>query len=84
MKTVKTTPPFAVGDLVTTEYYSDSKSVVRRVIEIEEDPSYGSGYLASADGGSPCQSCGRPFAKEIHKVDADWFKIWGEEDGTNA
>lgn len=77
VKTVKKTPPVSVGDLVTTDYDPDSASVVRRVTRIGEDPSYGSGYWASADGGVPCQSCGRPFATPIHKIDAYWFTIWG-------
>jgi hypothetical protein len=54
-----------VGDLVVTEFHHGAEDVVRRLLSIEPDDSYGSGYHASASAGY-----GTP---RLEKVDAAWF-----------
>lgn len=63
------------GDLVTTDYLRDDKSVVRHITRIEPDASFGSGYAASADDGGECPRCGRPYSRSISDVDAAWFVV---------
>ena len=64
-----------VGDLVTSDYHHQEKTVVRKITKIKPDKQYGSGYYASADGGEPCPHCGRPFGTEINYVDSAWFVL---------
>ena len=63
-----------VGDKVTTDYWQDEKSVVRKITAIGKDGSFGSGYFASADNGGICPCCKKPFGTEIRNVDMAWFK----------
>jgi len=62
------------GDLVTSDFYRDEESTVRKITDIKKDKTYGSGYCASADGGDICECCKKPSGKVIIRVDAAWFK----------
>jgi len=64
---------FKVGDLVTTDFDIDHKTLVRKITRIEKNEEYGSGYKIWADGGCPCPCCGRTFAEPINGVDGAWF-----------
>ena len=67
--------PCHVGDLVTTAYYRDEATVVRRVVDVRQDDNkFGSGWGIAADAGDPCPACGRPYGQAIHLVDAAHFK----------
>ena len=68
-----------IGDLVTTGYRGDEKDVVRKITLVEKNERYGSGYMASADGGLKCRECGRSFGQPINGVDASWFiPVWNK------
>ena len=54
-----------VGDLVVTDFHYGAENVVRRLLSIEPDDNYGSGYHASASAGY-----GTP---KLEEVDAAWF-----------
>lgn len=63
----------SVGDKVTTEYAMYEKDIVRTITMIRKDRQYGSGYVASVDGGESCKCCGLTKGKPIENVDAAWF-----------
>lgn len=65
--------PLKIGDAVTTSYHFND-DIVRLITRIEKDKSFGSGWLASADGGEPCPTCGRLHASPIFGIDSAWFK----------
>ena len=62
-----------VGDKVTSDFYSSESSVVRTLTNISPNKGYGSGYVASADGGEACSHCGAVNGRPINNVDAAWF-----------
>ena len=49
------------------------EDVVRKITMIRKNKQYGSGYVASVDGGEPCKCCGLTKGKSIENVDAAWF-----------
>lgn len=61
-----------VGDLVTTDYDSEHRKLIRRIIGIIKDDSCGSGFRIMADGGEICPHCGRQ-EKSTPPVDGAWF-----------
>lgn len=63
-----------IGDKVISKYTAGEEAVVRTITEIYEEPAYGSGFWASADGGEPCQCCGKRPGFPIRHVDSGWFK----------
>ena len=63
----------SVGDKVTTEFTMYEEEVVRTITMSKKDKQYGSGYVASVDGGEPCKCCGLAKYKPIENVDAAWF-----------
>lgn len=62
-----------VGDKVRTKFYSDEKSIIRKVTAKERNRKCRSGWSVSADGGEPCVTCGRSAGKTINNIDAGWF-----------
>ena len=62
-----------VGDKVVTEHRLYEEDIIRTITKIEKNKNYGSGFVASADGGEPCKCCGLTKGKPIENVDAAWF-----------
>ena len=77
-----TKAPFAVGDAVTSDYFRDEATVVRRVTVINQDAHCESGWRAAVDGGDECKTCGRRLGTPIHGVDSAWCKPWPIEEAT--
>lgn len=76
---MENTPPFKVGDKVTTDYYDQQKSLIRTVVAVTKYSGCKSGWAVYADGGEPCQSCGHVKGSAIKGshglgVDSGWFK----------
>lgn len=69
---MKEHPPFQVGDSVTSEFYREHSSLVRKITSVRRDKSCESGWSASADGGKICSECGRS-ENPICAVDSAWF-----------
>lgn len=64
-----------VGDKVISEYIMHEEEVVRTITMIRKDEQYGSGYVASVDGGEPCKCCGLTKGRPIENVDVAWFNV---------
>lgn len=69
-------PPFKVGDLVTSAYYRKDAKVVRRVTACIRGNS-ATGWLVSANGGEACPHCGNVAASIAggsgKGIGSDWF-----------
>ena len=63
-----------IGQLVTSTFIPDDKSIIRKITHFEPDMKCGSGYRASADPGEPCPLCLRHFTASINNVDSAWFQ----------
>lgn len=68
------TPPFQVGDRVTSRLYREQQNIVRRITWVEKSSKVPSGWLASADEGNPCPCCQSAPGIPIGLVDAAWFR----------
>lgn len=69
------TPPFKIGDLVTSDFYRKDAAVVRRVTEVRRAPHpTQTDWLVAADAGAGCPTCGVNSARSIYAVDSAWFK----------
>ena len=68
------TPPFRVGDRVTTALRG-AAAIVRTVTRCEPSTSQ-SGWWVWVDGGEPCPHCGRVCAP-LDAIDSSWFKLAG-------
>lgn len=62
-----------VGDLVRSGYYREEEDVVRKVTSKAKSRNHGSGWMVSADAGTPCQCCGKPPGRPIPLVDGFHF-----------
>lgn len=69
----KNKPPFMTGDRVTSAFYPEQAAIIRKITRCDRNEIWGSGFIASADGGEPCEKCNRT-EKPIIWVDAKWFK----------
>jgi predicted RNA-binding Zn-ribbon protein involved in translation (DUF1610 family) len=74
VKTETITPPFDVGDRVTSAYHSGDEKIIRKITQITRDTSCGSGWRVSSDWGEPCPTCGRGLTRNISGADSAWFK----------
>jgi hypothetical protein len=63
-----------IGDKVKTEYFYEERDIVRTLTSITANHRYGSGYVASADGGEPCPCCGRSPGTPLLGVDSTHFR----------
>lgn len=72
-------PPFKVGDKVTTNHPGEDQTIVRTITKIKKSDICGSGWIASADGGKQCPTCGRWDASPLTDYDAPWFQLVKEE-----
>jgi hypothetical protein len=68
-----TEQPFELGDLVTTPYYKDESSIIRKVIEIVPMVDYESGWGVRVDGGEVCSRCRRTPGTTTSLIDSGWF-----------
>ena len=68
------TPPFEVGDRVTSDYYVDARYIIRVVTKVAPLKGYASGWAVSADAGEPCLQCGRYYTDAMFFIDSGWFK----------
>ena len=71
--TTTRTPPVALGDPVKTNFYTGDEDVVRRVTDVQRDPTYGSGWRVSADDGGICPCCNRARSMPLTDVDGAHF-----------
>lgn len=70
--TTNDTPPFKIGDLVTSDFYGHHKDLVRRVTAVRRSKHVTqTDWLVSADAGGP-DAPGN--ARNIYPVDSAWFK----------
>ncbi|MFK5893162.1 MAG: hypothetical protein QM504_08075 [Pseudomonadota bacterium] len=64
---------FKVGDLVTSEFYSDDSHVVRNITRIDSNVDTGSTVRIWATDGGICDCCNKRRSKSIDGVDGYWF-----------
>lgn len=74
---------------MTSDYFHGEEEVVRTITSIVPDVKCFSGFKAMADGGVPCEHCGRTPGTKIvgltgSGVDAGWFMPLDEEDETDS
>lgn len=81
--TKMTKQPFELGDLVTTPYFRDEASVIRKVVAVEPVMGYASGWGVAADGGETCPRCRRTPGTAIGLIDSGWFKK-AEKESSNG
>lgn len=62
-----------IGQVVTSSFYPDEKAIVRKLLQIQKSDRCSSGWLASADGGEPCELCKHILGNRIRLVDSTWF-----------
>ncbi len=77
-KTPSETPPFQVGDLVTTDFYPPGRNLVRRVTDCRQStPHCQSGWIVDAEDArdGACPHCGRPMAPSLRQIDSSWFVL---------
>jgi hypothetical protein len=69
------TPPFNVGDLVTTDFYPPGSKLLRRVTDCRRDSCYKSGWIVDTEDASDgaCPHCGRPKVPDLRRIDSGWF-----------
>jgi len=68
------TPPFAVGDKVTTDYRGRSKEGVFEVYEVGVADGYGSGWYVSLAPSAPCPTCGHVRYEGVYRIDSAWCR----------
>ena len=59
-----------IGDRVTTDFRSDERYIVRKIINMRPHDCKG-GYLVSVDGGGICPKCKRT-ARPIYDISIAW------------
>ena len=71
------TPPFNVGDLVTTDLYPPGRNLVRRVTSCRRDAHCQSGWIVDAEDArdGTCPHCLRTMARNLLKIDSAWFVL---------
>ena len=72
------TPPFKVGDLVTTcVCWPDNCNLVRRVTSCRRDAHCQSGWIVDAEDArdGACPHCLRTMARNLLKIDSGWFVL---------
>jgi hypothetical protein len=71
------TPPFNVGDLVTTDFYPPGRNLVRRVTDCRRDDVFESGWSVAAEDAvyGVCPCCGRPKVPDLRQIDSSWFVL---------
>ena len=71
------TPPFKVGDLVTTDFYPPGRNLVHRVTSCRRDAHCQSGWIVDAEDArnGACPHCGRPMAPSLRQIDSSWFVL---------
>jgi hypothetical protein len=69
------TPPFKVGDLVTTDICPPGGNIVRRIASCRRDTHCQSGWIVDAEDARDgvCLHCGRPMAPGLRQIDSAWF-----------
>jgi hypothetical protein len=71
------TPPFNVGDLVTTDLYPPGRNLVRRVTSCRRDAHCQSGWIVDAEDArdGACPHCHRPKVPDLRQIDSWWFVL---------
>jgi hypothetical protein len=71
------TPPFKVGDLVTTDICPPGSNIVRRVTSCRRDAHCQSGWIVDAEDArdGDCPHCHRTMARNLLKIDSGWFVL---------
>jgi len=67
------TPPYKIGDKVTTDFHEGEGHVVRTVTDVYAKAGCQSRWMVIADAGVPCDKCQRPN-RGVWAIDSDWFK----------
>jgi hypothetical protein len=71
------TPPFNVGDLVTTDFYPSGSKLLRRVTSCCRHDGFGSGWIVDAEDArdGACPHCHRPKVPDLRQIDSSWFVL---------
>ena len=69
------TPPFKIGDKVTTDFDQRDRAIVRTVTKVAHSAHCQSGWVLDVDAGTACQRCKRDAGVALTDIDSDWFKI---------
>lgn len=67
-------PPFAVGDRVTTNFDEHDADTVRTIVAVRPKGTTPGGYLVGATTAPPCPACGRGGRPLPEWLDAVWFR----------
>lgn len=63
-----------VGMLVRTKFNGpEEEAIVRKVISVHRSTVHQSGFVASADAGQLCPTCGVAPGQNVPPIDASWF-----------
>lgn len=63
-----------IGRKFKTDFFFDEKEIIRTITVIKVNQDCSSGYMLWADGGEPCECCGRRPGRPIDGIDANWIK----------
>ena len=71
------TPPFNVGDLVTTDFYPPGSKLLRRVTSCLRAANCQSGWIVDVEDArdGACPHCGRPMAPSLRQIGSSWFVL---------
>ena len=71
------TPPFKVGDLVTTDFYPPGRNLVRRVTSCLRAANCQSRWIVDVEDArdGACPHCHRPKVPDLRQIDSSWFVL---------